>query len=138
MIDEVTASSLLEAARRAAKAAYAPYSRFPVGAALLTGDGSIFTGCNVENASYPLGMCAERVAIGSAVAAGHRTVQAIAVSAPKAASVTPCGGCRQVIHEFKPTDGDLFVILEGADGPIVETIDTLIPRSFGPADLQSG
>jgi len=137
-IDEPTALSLLEAARNAAKSAYVPYSGFPVGAALLTEDGSVFTGCNVENASYPLGICAERVAIGSAIAAGHRTIQAIAVSAPKVASVTPCGGCRQVINEFKLAGADLFVILEGEHGPLVETIDNLLPKSFGPADLESG
>ena len=119
----------------AAIQAYVPYSGFPVGAALELEDGSIVTGCNVENASYPLTVCAERVAVGTAVAAGHRHIRAVAVTAPKVDSVTPCGGCRQVLNEFRSSDGSLWVILEGADGPDIVSIDELLPRSFGPAQL---
>lgn len=129
------AERLLEAARQAATRAYAPYSGFPVGAAILTGDGSVVTGCNVENASYPLTVCAERVAAGSAVAAGHREFAAIAVTAPKRAGVTPCGGCRQVLNEFQPAQGDLLVILEGAGGPEIVPLSELLPRGFGPRSL---
>jgi cytidine deaminase len=129
------AERLLEAAREAATRAYAPYSNFPVGAALEMENGSIISGCNVENASYPLSVCAERVAIGTAVAAGHRHIRAVAVTAPKVESVTPCGGCRQVLNEFRATDGQLWVILEGETGPDIVSIDELLPRSFGSAQL---
>lgn len=132
MIPTDVASALLETARKAAENAYAPYSHFPVGAAVLTADGTVFSGCNVENASNPIGTCAEPIAIGTAVSAGHRHIQAIAVSAPKVPVVTPCGGCRQVINEFRMPDGSLWVILEGVDGPDMLTIDDLLPRSFGP------
>ncbi len=90
---------LIAAARAAQRAAYAPYSKFPVGAALLTSGGKVFTGVNVENASYGLSICAERVAVGKAVSEGHRKFQAIAVVAPSA-SLSPCGACRQVLAEF--------------------------------------
>jgi len=131
------AEHLLEDARQAAKRAYAPYSQFPVGAAVLTADGSIVTGCNVENASYPMTVCAERVAVATAVAAGHRHIRAVAVTAPKVESVTPCGGCRQVLNEFRSADGSLWVILEGTSGPEIVSIDELLPRSFGAAPLES-
>lgn len=132
---EATNASLLAAARAAAEHAYVPYSRFPVGAAVLTADGAVVTGCNVENASYGLTVCAERNAIFAAVAAGHRQIRAVAVAAPRALGTTPCGACRQVLNEFKPPDGDLTVILEGADGPDVTTLAALLPRAFGPVDL---
>jgi cytidine deaminase len=96
---------LLNAARVAQRKAYAPYSKFPVGAALLTKSGKLFTGCNVENASYGLTICAERVAIGKAVSEGHRQFCAIAVVAPSK-EPTPCGACRQVLAEF----GDCLVV----------------------------
>src|SRR5687767_13390076 len=102
------AERLMEAARKAAGNAYVPYSDFPVGAAVLTSEGTIVTGCNVENASYPVTNCAERVAIGTAVAAGARTIAAVAVYAPRVETVTPCGACRQVINEFKPADDELW------------------------------
>jgi cytidine deaminase len=97
-------AQLLAAARRAAKNAYAPYSKFKVGAALLCKDGSVVTGCNVENASYGLTLCAERVAMGRAVSEGKRRFVAIAVAAlgKRGANVRPCGACRQVMVEFSP------------------------------------
>jgi cytidine deaminase len=134
-IDRLTAEQLLVAAREAATRAYAPYSEFPVGAALLTDDGTMITGCNVENASYGLTVCAERVAVFCAAAAGHRTFRAIAVTAPRLAAVTPCGACRQVLNEFKPGDRDLIVILDGVAGPEQVPLDELLPRAFGPVDL---
>lgn len=134
-IDRLTAEQLLVAAREAATRAYAPYSQFPVGAALLTDDGTVITGCNVENASYGLTVCAERTAVFSAAAAGHRTVRAVAVTAPRLAAVTPCGACRQVLNEFKPRDGDLIVILDGVAGPEQIALGALLPQAFGPIDL---
>jgi cytidine deaminase len=134
-IDRTTAERLLAAAREAATRAYAPYSNFPVGAALLVEDGSIVSGCNVENASYGLTVCAERAAVFTAASAGKRTILAVAVTAPRVPTVTPCGACRQVLNEFKPRDRDLIVILEGANGPELVPLGDLLPRSFGPADL---
>jgi cytidine deaminase len=135
-MDQQTAERLLEAAREAATRAYVPYSGFPVGAAVLVEGGEVVTGCNVENASYGLTVCAERTAVFTAAVAGHRTVLAVAVTAPRVATVTPCGACRQVLNEFKPRDRDLTVILEGADGPELVPLGELLPRAFGPADLE--
>ncbi len=129
------AGQLLDAAKQAAEHAYAPYSQFPVGAAVLTSDGAIVTGCNVENASYPLGNCAERVAIGTAVAAGAREIRAVAVFAPRLETVTPCGGCRQVINEFKPAGEELWMIFHTSDGPQIVPFSDLLPRAFGPRDV---
>ena len=134
-LDADAIDALLAAARAAAANAYVPYSGFPVGAAVLTDDGTVVTGCNVENASYGLTCCAERVAAFAAAAAGHRAFRAVAVAAPKATGTTPCGACRQVLNEFVPPDGDLVVLLEGPDGPAATTLATLLPRSFGPSDL---
>ena len=136
-IDEATAARLLDAAREAATRAYVPYSRFPVGAAALTEDGSVVTGCNVENASYGLTVCAERIAAFTAIAAGHAALRAVAVVAPRLRGVTPCGACRQVLNEFKPLADDLVVILVGADGPELVPLSDLLPRAFGPRDLGS-
>ena len=99
---------LVAAARRARRNAVAPYSTFKVGAALLTADGTVITGCNIENATYGLTLCAERVAMFTALAAGHRRFTRIAVVAATAAPTPPCGACRQVLWEF---GGDLDVIL---------------------------
>jgi cytidine deaminase len=134
-IDEEIAERLMAAARQAATHAYVPYSSFPVGAAVLTADGSVVTGCNVENASYGLTVCAERTAVFTAVAAGHRTIVAVAVTAPRVATVTPCGACRQVLKEFKPRDQDLVVILEGSPRLEFVPLDDLLPRAFGPREL---
>ena len=127
----------MDAARQAAKHAYVPYSRFPVGAAILTGDGTVVSGCNVENASFGLTNCAERTAIFTAAAIGHREIKAVAVTAPDAPGTTPCGACRQVLREFAPAEG-MLVLIDQA-GPIAETtLDALLPDSFGPERLPSG
>ena len=126
-----TVDRLLTEARSAAGRAYAPYSSFPVGAAALLPDGRIVTGCNVENASYPLSHCAERTAAVKVAELGERTIVAIAVTSPKLDSVTPCGGCRQVLNEFHPVEGDMVVILDSAAGPEFVTLDQLLPRNFG-------
>jgi cytidine deaminase len=127
----MTFDDLLALARTAAQNAYCPYSRFQVGAALLTDDGKLFTGCNVENASYGLAICAERVAIFSAVASGHRKIRKIAVSCVSApvdaprTSRTPCGACRQVIREFADEETRIAV-----DGVGVFTMEELLPVGF--------
>jgi cytidine deaminase len=135
MIDRDEAAKLLEQARKAAERAYVPYSQFPVGAAALTASGEIFTGANIENASFPLTCCAERTAIYGAINAGHSTITAVAVTAPRVPTVTPCGGCRQVLNEFKPSDRDMDVILDGPEMTIVPLAD-LLPKAFGPRDLE--
>lgn len=121
------------AARRAAKSAYAPYSRFRVGATVLTDGDKIFTGCNVENASYGLCNCAERTAIFSAIAAGARRVRAVVVYTPTRGATAPCGACRQVINEFGP---DALVISVCDTGDRLDsTAANLLPDSFGPRNL---
>ena len=131
VLEPAVVDELLAAAREAAGRAYAPYSSFPVGAAALLPDGRIVTGCNVENASYPLSVCAERVAAAKVAEMGERTIVAIAVTAPKLDAVTPCGGCRQVLNEFHPIDRNMLVILDAAAGPEFVTLDELLPRNFG-------
>ena len=125
---------LEKAARTAAKASYSPYSKFRVGAAVLAGSGKIYTGTNVENASYGLCNCAERTAIFTAAAAGERAVRAVAVYTPTRTATTPCGACRQVINEFGPT----ALILCVCDQPdrIETTLDRLLPAAFGPKNLR--
>lgn len=134
-IDDAAAAALLTAARGAAAGAYAPYSAFPVGAAVLTADGTVVTGCNIENASYGLTVCGERVAIWTAVAAGHRTLRAVAVVTPAGPGATPCGACRQVLNEFAPIGDDPVVILETERGAEQVPLSTLLPRAFGPRDV---
>ncbi|MFN7702048.1 MAG: cytidine deaminase [Deltaproteobacteria bacterium] len=128
---------LLEAsAREAREQAYAPYSAYRVGAALLAEDGRVFTGANVENASYGLCQCAERSAIGAAVTAGARRFSAIAIVTGGAVPATPCGMCRQVLAEFPPS---FPVRCVSSEGGVVET-DTaaLLPSGFGPGVLAGG
>lgn len=124
---------LEKAARRAAAASYSPYSKFPVGAAVLTSSGHVFTGCNVENASYGLCNCAERTAIFTAAAAGERAIKAVAVYTPTPTATSPCGACRQVINEFGPT-ALVISVCDGADR-IETTLDQLLPYAFGPGNL---
>lgn len=124
---------LEQAARNAARASYSPYSKFPVGAAVLTESGRIFSGCNVENAAYPLGNCAEKTAICAAVAAGERRIRACVVYTPTAEPTMPCGGCRQVINEFGPA---AFIV--GVCNTKVRTETTLpalLAEAFGPRNL---
>lgn len=137
MIDRPTAERLLGRAREASTRAYAPYSGFPVGAAVLVPSGEVFEGANIENASYPLTCCAERVAVFRAVMAGHREVEAVAVYGPKASPCPPCGACRQVLNEWRPHDGDMAVVLEAPGGAEVVSLGDLLPRSFGPRNLEA-
>jgi cytidine deaminase len=125
---------LVAAACEARRRAYAPYSRFTVGAALLADDGQIYTGVNVENASYGLTVCAERNAVGAMAGAGGRRVLALAVCTEN--SVTPCGACRQVLSEFVDHESDLPVWLVDGRGEMRETsLAALLPDSFGARHL---
>jgi cytidine deaminase len=120
-------TKLIEKAIEAMNKAYAPYSSFKVGAALLTKSGRIFTGCNVENASFGLSICAERVAIFSAVSAGELQFEKLVVVANTDSPVSPCGACRQVMSEF----GDFEVLLVNTRGELVRTrVSELLPRAF--------
>ena len=120
-------------AKTAAARAYAPYSEFHVGAAVLTSSGKIFAGCNVENASYGLCNCAERTAIFSAVAAQERKLECVVVYTPTKTATAPCGACRQVINEFGPA-ARVISFCAGAE-TIDTTITALLPSAFGPANL---
>ncbi|MCC5875591.1 MAG: cytidine deaminase [Candidatus Sumerlaeia bacterium] len=125
---------LLKAAREVQQRAHAPYSKFLVGAALLTDKGRIITGCNVENASYGLTVCAERVALGRAVAEDAGKPVACLVVGPTAEPLTPCGACRQSLLEFNPS---MRVICVGRDGRRIDTTaGELLPHSFGADELE--
>jgi cytidine deaminase len=131
MVTEEQKEALIETARRVQALAYAPYSGYPVGAAILAEDGRIFSGVNVENAVYNLGTCAERAAVFAAVTAGVRKIEAVAVSTRNAGS--PCGACRQVLSEFA---GDVPVWLVDGEGHVREqTLGALLPFPFGPQHL---
>lgn len=128
---------LLAAARDAAGRAYAPYSNFAVGAALLFADGGVVAGANVENASFGLSLCAETVAAARAMAEGRRGgLVTIAVAGPGADPVAPCGRCRQVLLELARLGGtDPEVLCAGAEGVSRARLSELLPNAFGPADL---
>jgi cytidine deaminase len=126
---------LKAAARSAAGRAYAPYSKFQVGAAILASSGKIYSGCNVENASYGLANCAERTAIFNAVAAGEKKLklQCVVVYTPTKTATAPCGACRQVIYEFGST-ARVISVCAGRE-QLDTSIGELLPGAFGPADL---
>jgi homotetrameric cytidine deaminase len=131
------ADALIDAARAVMAHAYAPYSRYAVGAALRAEDGSIHVGANVENAAYPQGQCAEASAIGALVAAGHTRVVEAAVIAGAEEICVPCGGCRQRLREFMPLDATVHLL--GASGAREDApLEALLPRSFGPDYLPTG
>ena len=120
---------LMDKAKEVALNAYAPYSNFKVGACVLSESGNIYTGCNFENASYGLSICAERNAIGTAVANNDLKIKAIAIYSPNMKNCTPCGACRQVIFEFKSNEGTI-VITENDTELQIATIEELLPGGF--------
>ena len=129
--ETASGEALVAAARAARQSAYAPYSQYLVGAAVRTADGRVFAGCNVENTSYGLSVCAERIAVFGAVAAGAREIVAVAVVTQDGG--TPCGACLQVLAEFAPDAGPLPVYLAAAEetGGVRETtLDALLPDAF--------
>ena len=133
----VDPKKLIAQARACLDLAFAPYSQFSVAAAVVDDEGRVFTGVNVENASYGLTMCAERVAIFTAVAAGARRIIAVAVTAKNAASITPCGACRQVMAEF--CDAKVPVYRDnGSSKPSHSTVSSLLPDAFGAPQLNLG
>lgn len=123
----------LAAARAYRSRAYAPYSKFTVGAVVVDGSGKYFGGVNVENASYGLTICAERAAVFQAIAAGHRDFRALVVCGPAERASAPCGACRQVLREFNPHMDVAYTV---AGGVVETTLDRLLPDSFGPEELQ--
>lgn len=125
----MVATKLESAAIEASKYAYVPYSKFPVGAALLTSDGKLFTGCNIENASFGLTNCAERTAIFKAVSEGHKELSEIAIFGETQKPVSPCGACRQVMAEFfEPTAKVTLIAKDGRT--TLTTVRDLLPYSF--------
>ena len=133
-VEDSKLDEMLGAARANLPLAYAPYSRFRVGAAVLNEDGEIRSGVNVEIASYPLSVCAERNAVASMVVSGQTKILAVAVATGGPTPTPPCGGCRQVLWEFG--DADTVVVAEGADGVRARwRLGDLLPHAFGPDDL---
>ena len=134
--DDHAQRELLARARDAAATPTLPYSRFPSEPPSSLDDGAIYAGVNVENASYGLGVCAERSAISAAISDGRREVLAVAVAAPRKLYTTPCGACRQTLNEFRPQRGDMAVILDDGDRGELVWLNDLLPRSFGPYHLE--
>ena len=127
MIDDASCRALIAAARQIQQNAYAPYSHFPVGAAVLAADGTVYTGCNVENSSYGLSCCAERNAIFHGAACGCRQFQAIAIVGDAAGFTMPCGACRQVMAEFQIPH---VIVTKPDDTYHVMTLEELLPHLF--------
>jgi cytidine deaminase len=132
-LDDDTLRALADAARAASARAYCPYSKFRVGAAVLTDDGAVTPGCNVENASYGLTICAERNAVFRAIADGHTRVVAVAVYTPTPTPTAPCGACRQVLFEFGP-GAEVLGVCDGPD-TVLGRLPELLPHAFGPDSL---
>jgi cytidine deaminase len=132
----VNIEQLMEEAKKARDKAYVPYSKFGVGAALLTTDGKVYHGCNIENAAYSMCNCAERTALFKAYSEGDRDYQMMAVVADTDRPCSPCGACRQVISELCPSD--MKVILTNLKGDVKElTVAELLPGAFSPEDLHA-
>ncbi|MBI5804518.1 cytidine deaminase [candidate division TA06 bacterium] len=131
---KISQTELISAAKKAKEKAYAPYSKFKVGAALLAKSGQVYTGCNVENASYGLTCCAERNAVFQAVGRGERDFIAIAIVSDSPEPTAPCGACRQVLNEFAP---DLEVIMAGKKVSMKTSLKKLLPLAFGPSSLKN-
>jgi cytidine deaminase len=125
----MTYEEMIKSAEEASKNSYSPYSKFAVGACVLTENDKIYTGCNFENSSFGLTICAERNAVGSAIADGEKKIKAIAIYSPNMENCTPCGACRQVLNEFKSGQG-LDIIVKIKDEIKVYTLEELLPESF--------
>ncbi len=135
LLDAALMQQLWQAARAAHARAYAPYSRYAVGAAILDEHGVIHSGCNVENEAYPQGWCAEASALSALVMSGARRVRGVLVVGTGGAWITPCGGCRQKLREFSDPDCTIVSANLDAIGPI-HSMDQLLPHSFGPDHLK--
>jgi cytidine deaminase len=133
LVSEAVLTKLRAAAMVAAKKAYCRYSHFPVGAAVLTAEGGIFSGCNVENASFGLTICAERNAIFQAVAGGSQQITAVVIYTPTANPTAPCGACRQVINEFGP-NAEIYSFCRGKKELRI-SMPELLKHAFGPHNL---
>ena len=132
---EINHSQLLKSAKEVLTRSYSPYSKFPVAAALLTLNGNIVVGVNIENASYGLTICAERVAVFRSISEGYQGFRAIAIVSQRGGFCPPCGACRQVLLEFAEITSE--VILEDQEGkPIIINVMDLLPQAFGPNDLK--
>ncbi|MFO7925873.1 MAG: cytidine deaminase [Halobacteriota archaeon] len=127
-------TALLAVARQAVETSYAPYSEYYVGAAIETGDGTVFTGCNVENANYSNSVHAEELALSKAVEAGHHEFEQVAVSSDRRDGVTPCGMCRQSLSEF--CDDDFRIVCEADAGPTTYTLGELLPNTITGEHLE--
>jgi cytidine deaminase len=134
MTDAIDLSTLVAEAIAASGRAYCPYSKFRVGAAVLTDSGAIVSGCNVENASYGLTICAERNAVFQAIARGASAIRAVVIYTPTDTPTAPCGACRQVLNEFGP-DCEVLCVCDGSE-TIQARLDSLLPSAFGPKNLQ--
>lgn len=120
---------LMKLAKKASENSYSPYSKFAVGACVLADSDKTFTGCNFENSSFGLTICAERNAVGSAIAAGEKKIKAVAIYSPNMKNCTPCGACRQVLAEFQSADG-MDVITLCDEGLKVYSLNSLLPENF--------
>ncbi|MBB6630508.1 cytidine deaminase [Clostridium algidicarnis] len=127
---------LIETAINVRNFAYVPYSKFPVGAAVLTEDNKIYSGCNIENASFGATNCAERTAIFKAVSEGHKVIKAIAVIGDLTTYTNPCGICRQVISEFAQSGDIPIILIKNKEDFIIKTLDEMLPGSFTKKDLE--
>jgi len=134
-VSEICQDPLMEAALAARSMAYAPYSRFTVGAALRTAEGTVYAGCNVENAAYPEGTCAEAGAIAAMALAGGRRIAEIVVAGGGAAPCTPCGGCRQKLREFGTAETIVHIVDAAGATLLCTSLAALLPHSFGPENM---
>ena len=121
---------LMEKAKKAAKKSYSPYSNFAVGAAILAGSGKIYTGCNIENASYGMTICAERCAIFKEISQGEKTILAVAIYSPNTDNCYPCGACRQVMSEFQSKDNEIEIITENKGKLDIKKMGKYLPYIF--------
>ena len=133
--DSAYLEKLVAAAKAAATRSYSPYSMFAVGAAAVADNDEIYTGCNVENASYGLGICAERVAISNAIAAGARVIRLLVIYTPTDLPTAPCGACRQFLREFAAPKIEIICVSRAPELLRFQGISELLPHSFGPEQL---